>query len=313
MLQSLYLKSLLLSYQSQISHAVWIRSNVLIILSLLAFLSKAQIPGGILDLNEYWQLSMESISNNDGSRIQLSNQGSSAFLRLGTSHDKLDLMHPFFSWPFEQSLIFSQEDEISLNYKEQMRITKNGDVRVDNLKGSITRNLVALPDGTIRPQDFSGHAGILSLSAHDFVSFGNPGDDHNINNLGRIVHHESQLASVLEILVAPVQLPQGAIIREINVYYKDGNNSDTMEVYLAVFNHSSPLTPAKYEVGKSNDTGGISNTWYSPSLISNNFNLKVDNAMYFYQIYAHGTSTFNWPGDQVGISSANIIYDLSEN
>lgn len=124
---------------------------------------------------------MESRQNNQGAKIHLVNLGSNTFLPLGSTREVLDILSPFISRDEESDLRFIAEDIESNTYQNQMTLSQTGELKLDKLVGSFIRNLVVDSDGSFKAQDFGGHAGVLPITAHDFISYDNPGDDHNFN------------------------------------------------------------------------------------------------------------------------------------
>ena len=173
-------------------------------------------------------------------------------MRLGSSHEDLDIFEPFIGRTQELPFGFLVEDQEINAYQEQMTLSSNGDVIIHNLVDTTDRNLVVLKDGTVQPLQFSGNSGVDALTAHDFVSYDNPGDDHNFRASRNLIHRENQMIGS-EILVAPVQLPYGAIIREKNGYCMDDNMTDSIEVSLWIKTHANPVFDhSKISIGTTN-------------------------------------------------------------
>ncbi len=168
-----------------------------------------------------------------------------------------------------------------------------------------TRNLVVAPDGTLQVQDHSGFGGIYSINPHEFVSVNNHGDDQNYNlNLG-VVYHEN-VASGPEALTAPIHLPNGAIIKQVNVFYRDNVMPDTLEIGIVIRNQLDPAGSSSFFI--------IGETLDSPNvqiLSNNSIFIEIDNILNTYSIQVEekidGT---DWPGSTVGISSVTIFYDI---
>ena len=270
----------------------------------------AQAPTLNLDPSFYWQLEILSKQMDEGSKIELSNFGERQYLRLGSTHENLDIFHPFIAWPEESVLQFHVEDPESSSYQTRMTIDESGDIVVNSLEGNTTRNLVVKSDGTIRPQEANGVAGVYSLTAHDFVSEDNPGDDHNFAYGLGIVYHEGQASmGAQEMLVAPLHLPHGAVIKRVNVYYHDYSNSDTLQFIIRQVPHND-FTGAAVQtlLGKSFDSAPSP---APPNSVSANVNIPVDNLTYAYLLRVRAKSIFSWPGDRTGIRGATIVYEYS--
>lgn len=168
-----------------------------------------------------------------------------------------------------------------------------------------TKTLEVLPDGTIQPKDIGGFSGIQSISAFDFISRHNPGDDHNYNNTLEIAYHESIGGTDVEQLIAPVHLPDGSIIKKIVVYYVD-NHADSIHATLNEFPKDLSIAPGNYFIGATDS--------FDPGVLfmeRSNFSVVVDNVFYDYYIYAWNPDNItDWSGgDKIGIRSVTIFYD----
>lgn len=289
---------------------------ILIFISFLFFLSlKGQIPGGLLDPLSYWQLTIESLAEEEGAKIELKNKDGAPFLRMGSMHEQSDLFDPFLSRAEESNLQFVLEDPEAKVITHQMTLMQDGNLQVHKYSGTSTRNLVVRDDGTIRPQEFSGSAGVLSINAHDFVSYANPGDDHNFHEIYQTIHHEAVFGT--EVLIAPIHLPQKAIIKEIRVHYIHLDNpDDSLAIYLVA--RSQQLLPGGYPVNDQKFL--IGHTTPHPACCAPSqymelsTSIEIDNMNNFYFLEALNPNDIQrWPTDDVGIRSARIIYDLSEN
>lgn len=104
-------------------------------------------------------------------------------------------------------------------------------------------------------------------------------------------------------MVAAVHLPQGAIARELKVFFDDNSASD-MEVWLGRLILSSG---GYNSMTNSVDSSGISG--YGNKIKSAHSFKTIDNTLYSYHVKAHSTA---WDGDNMKIMGAVITYTLSE-
>ncbi len=181
----------------------------------------------------------------------------------------------------------------------------SGDLSINNLQGSSVRNLVVDENGTIQAQEFSGYAGVYSVTMYDFVSWANPGDDHNAREFFGTMHHESVGVGV-ETLIAPLHLPQGAKIKEITIYYRDEHMSDSIQFELVRSSYMSPGIG-----GWMRDTIGTSTYSTGVQMLQASFDYPIDNSSHMHYIYVGNPNGANsWPGQEVGVIGAIIRYDL---
>ena len=274
----------------------------------------AQLGDILIDANQFWQINVTSSANVEGAKINLHNFATRTFLRMGSFHENYFDMDPdqnigpFIAKEDDRPLLFLIEDQHAQDPQEYMRITKEEELRINSLGNILnkTKNVIATPDGTLKVQDYSGYSGILALTPHDFVSYSNPGDDQNFNsNSDRLViFHENQLEGVEE-LVAPIHLPQGSIIRQINIMFHDNSVGDTLTVELFIRPHLNPdLGSSVLPIGKTYDGTGI-------NVLSNMFFYQINNEENFYYLIVGSLEDrTDWPGENLGISSAIIYYDI---
>jgi hypothetical protein len=201
--------------------------------------------------------------------------------------------------------IFLIEDNMATDPQEYMRVTGEEELRIHSLSNinNKTKNVVALSDGTLKIEDHFGFGGFYSISPHEFVSFNNPGDDQNFNVDSSIIFHENNLEG-FESLIAPAHLPQGAVIKQINLQYRDNVVGKSLDAVLLVRSHLDPLSGSSaLPIGTTTDGAGV-------RVMSVTTNLPVDNLLNSYSIWVEESNDHTeWPGENVGISSVIIFYD----
>lgn len=253
------------------------------------------------DQNEFYQLKIESLALHEGSKINLA-ENTGVFLRLGSTLENQDKDYPFILWSNEKDLTFIREDLDP--FQEDIRLNIQGDLSLNNLKDTFSRTLLVTAEGIIKSQkildDFTG---IYTATAHDFISYDNPGDDQNYNPALGIIYHEYDVSLITDILVAPIQLPQGVTIKRIDLYFIDNNTSGDIDFWFDwEENLGSDPTGSYIFLGASSGAGPD-----IQSISINNLDHQIDNLLNHYFFWIRGDS-FGWPGDDAGIVAATIYY-----
>lgn len=275
--------------------------NILILLIILITKFALAQPGIEQDINQLYQLKIESLEPNQGAKINLA-ENTGVFLRLGSTLENQDWEYPFFLWSKEKALSFIREDLEP--FQEDLQINIQGDLSVHNLVDTFTRTLVVDADGIIRAQKLNDdYSGIYTATGHDFVSYSNPGDDQNFNPALGIIFHEYDVSLITDVLVAPIQLPQGAIVKRIDIYFIDDNSSGDIDMWFDWKENlgSDPMGSYIFlgaSSGADPDIQTISIT---------NLHHQIDNLLNKYFFWIRGDS-FGWPGDDAGIVAATIFY-----
>lgn len=258
-----------------------------------------QIPGINMDTKAFFQLYVKSLNQDEGAKIHLGDVNDDVFLRLYSDNKDAGIEDPMISRTQERALIFAIED-YGANSQEQMRLSPEGKLIVKNLGGSTTRNVVVTDDGTLKAQSVDIYAGVKTLTAYDFVSESNPGEDHNVVLPSRTVYHETIIQG-MESLISPIDLPHLSRIKRIDVRYRDFNLSDSIRVELEIDRNAGPFV-GPVLIGHS-QVGGDS--------MSMTMDVQIDNVQHTYFIRAFNPNDVTaWPGSDVGIWTATIYYNL---
>lgn len=274
--------------------------KLILLLELISVSVLAQ-PGIDQDLNQLYQLSIESLNTSQGAKINLA-ENNGIFLRLGSTLENQDREYPFFLWPRDKVLSFIREDLEP--FQEDIEVDLQGAFSINNLVDTFTRTLVATPDGIIKPYKIlDDYSGIYTATAHDFVSYDNPGDDQNFNPSLGIIYHEYDVSLITDVLVAPIQLPHGAIVKRIDMYFIDNNGSGDIDMWFDWDKNLGP-DPAGNVIFLGASSG--SNPAIQNISITN-LHHQVDNLLNKYFFWIRGDS-FGWPGDDAGIVAATIFY-----
>jgi hypothetical protein len=102
-------------------------------------------------------------------------------------------------------------------------------------------------------------------------------------------------------LVAPVHLPQGAVVTQLKVFFYDGSTSD-----MTVILQGQGMIGGYFYLAQVS-SAGISG--YGNSATTSIGNNPIDNTTYSYCIYAYCTA---WDGSNLRIKGALIAYTISE-
>ena len=262
-----------------------------------------------LDLWQDYSIHMQTDKHDKGASIHLSTQSNEPFLRLHSYELAKDLEFPHISRSVEYPLVIGTDDG---NFQEQLRIEPDGDVVIQNLSSTTTRNIVADENGKLKLQTVgSGYSGIQTIHTFDFVAWSNPGDDHNWTGYtGGTMYHEpiDVIGSHTEILVAPIRLPHGATIRKIEAFYHDNNASANRDISFEI--DSRPIlnnTPPPPDIVIGQSSGAMPGI---RSIVNNSLNLSIDNANFLYHIHAFNPHEYsNWGGESIGVRAVTIYYD----
>ena len=87
--------------------------------------------------------------------------------------------------------------------QDVLTLDGNGVLKLPASAPTARRDLEITPDGTVRPKSFvlGQYGGVASLTAFDFVSYNNPGEDHNFYNPKKTAYHEAVGSN--QALIAP--------------------------------------------------------------------------------------------------------------
>ena len=248
-------------------------------------------PAIELDANSFYQLMITSSSEDDGGKIYLQNLNLTPHLSMGSTNINFDV-GPCISRTKEYPLVFLAEESV------QMELKADGDLKIGNLAGLGDRPLFTTSDGTIKA---GSNDHVVTISAYDFVSEGNPGDDQNFDSLQQMIIHENILIGT-EILITPIQLPEGAIISRVIVFFRDNDLTKNVHFEIVERSHLSPGTPTIRTIGTSSGADS------SVRQIEGFPSVFIDNTTRGYHLRAFNpVDLTDWPAD-AGIVAVNIFY-----
>ncbi len=137
---------------------------------------------------------------------------------------------------FTSALNLSNLDGGEINFRigtnNKLQVLSNGDVKVNNLVGSSTRNVVVTSDGRLDVDNSSPTTGVLVVTPVDFLYDGDYNQNPNLmTGSGGPIYY-------------PIDLPEGAVITLMRIFYADANPTPSfdMMVELRRSGHSSANT-----------------------------------------------------------------------
>lgn len=244
----------------------------------------------------YSKLKIRSTSLSDTSVLELSNRNLAG--TIGTDF--------LFSHIRENALVISTRSDLAANSVDSiMTITPQGIVRFRSLRGTANRMITADANGEISATSLITTTHYLSIPASGFQ----PRYNSSVTNFTSMDANSmaSFTAGTSNYLVAPVNLPNGAVITSFKVYYVDNSATD---IFFTLYTTglTSTSVSSMTSLVSTGASGSISTISFLESTAISFSTIDNLNSSYF--VLAGPPGGCCWDGSNLRIKGVVITYTL---